>query len=93
MRFNSIVFTKSEEKIPQYFFHKLLNEKGKFYFLYDSVAFSERININELDKKKIFVFCSYGLKKRGYKFDDRFIISGLAYLSKFIEESDNLLII
>lgn len=93
MRFNSVIFTKSVEKIPQYFFHKLLKEKSKFYFLDDSVAFIEKININELDKKKIFIFCSFGLKERGYKFDDRFIIGGLAYLSKLIEESEKLLIV
>lgn len=88
-----LIMTEFSEK---YFFCLLIMLKRKLdkcYFIDNGIYFMHRRNVLRKYQYASYVFCAYGLKKRGIDLDAGILNAGLAYLSQLIEKSQRIVIL
>jgi hypothetical protein len=88
-----VIFTKDENKIPADFMSEIMCEKKLFFFLDEATKYINNEIIKMSSKDKLLAFCSFGLKKNMTNYSSNFLVTGLSYLSKLIEDCSKIYII
>ena len=76
-----------------YLLNTLQKKLDKCYFIDNGTYFMRRRNLLKKYQDASYVFCAYGLKKRGIDLDAGMLNAGLAYLSQLIEKSQRIVIL
>lgn len=90
---NLLIMTEFSEKLLSYLLNTLQKGFCKYYFIDDGTYFMFKRHILKKYHDASYIFCTYGLKKRGMDPDAGMVNAGLAFLSQLIEKSQRIVIL